>query len=85
MLSATAPYSFTSKRERGISHSTHGFDPKYTPEMNAFFLAFGPSFKTTQLSEFQNIDVMPLMLRLLELPISENLDGSVNSLEHILR
>jgi predicted AlkP superfamily pyrophosphatase or phosphodiesterase len=43
----------------------HGFDPA-DPQMAALFIAEGPAFKPgTQLSKFTNVDVYPLLARLL--------------------
>jgi predicted AlkP superfamily pyrophosphatase or phosphodiesterase len=43
----------------------HGFDP-YSPEMAAVFVAEGPAFKRGQrLPSFDNVDVYPLLTRLL--------------------
>lgn len=92
IASAYAPYSFTAKpktfspkEKQTISHSTHGFDPKFTPEMDAIFIAYGPSFHSTHIEQFQNVDVMPLMLKLLGIPAPSHLDGSIDSLESILK
>lgn len=92
IASANAPYSFVTKPKDfqsgatlKVSHSTHGFDPSTTPDMDAMFIAFGPSFAQTKLNGFDNLDVMPLMLKLLDIPAPTHLDGSVHSLEHILK
>jgi predicted AlkP superfamily pyrophosphatase or phosphodiesterase len=44
---------------------THGFDP-YSPEMAAVFVASGPAFKPgVKLRTFDNVDVYPLLARLI--------------------
>lgn len=44
---------------------THGFDP-YSPEMAAIFVASGPAFKPgVKLPTFDNVDVYPLLARLI--------------------
>lgn len=55
-------------REGGGSAGTHGYDPA-APEMAAMFVAAGPGFRQdVVLPAFDNVDVHPLMLRLIGLP-----------------
>ena len=55
---------------------THGYDPA-APDMAALFIASGPAFRPGQrLQPFDNVDVAPLLRRLLGLPPGERLDGS---------
>jgi predicted AlkP superfamily pyrophosphatase or phosphodiesterase len=62
----------------------HGYAPE-TPEMRATFVATGPDFiDGTQLPAFDNVDVYPLLARLLHITPAAN-DGSVDPLLPVLR
>ena len=62
----------------------HGYDPA-APEMAATFVAAGPAFRAgVVLPPFDNVDIHPLLLRLLGLPAMPS-DGRVKSLEPGLR
>lgn len=55
---------------------THGFDP-YSPEMAAVFVASGPAFKPgVKLPTFDNVDVYPLLARLIGVKPQPN-DGQL--------
>lgn len=74
---------------RGIPASserkaTHGYAPE-TPEMRATFVAVGPDFiEGTQLPAFDNVDVYPLLTRLLHITPAAN-DGTLEPLLPALR
>ncbi|WP_235902770.1 alkaline phosphatase family protein [Sandarakinorhabdus oryzae] len=62
----------------------HGFDPA-APEMAASFVAAGPAFRSgVVLPPFDNVDVHPLLLRLLGLPPMQT-DGDSRTLGKALR
>lgn len=55
---------------------SHGYDPAL-PSMRAVFIASGPAFRAgTPLSTFDNVDVYPLLARLLGVPAQQN-DGDI--------
>jgi predicted AlkP superfamily pyrophosphatase or phosphodiesterase len=63
---------------------THGFDPKIS-EMGAIFYAEGPSFKKgIKIAPFENIEVYPILERILKLNPNLKVDGKINKLEKIL-
>lgn len=63
----------------------HGFNPWPVPEMKAIFYAEGPDIRRgVLLQPFQNVNVYPLIVRLLGLK-SGPVDGSVNVLAGIVR
>lgn len=71
------------KRAPGNSGS-HGYDPAL-PSMQAVFVARGPAFaQGKQLSAFDNVDVYPLLTRLIGIPAQPN-DGDPKALEQALR
>ncbi|TDX01509.1 alkaline phosphatase family protein [Dinghuibacter silviterrae] len=63
----------------------HGFDPAL-PDMHATFYAWGPAFKPKQtIGAFENVNVYPLVARILGLPYTEKIDGKPGVLDGILR
>lgn len=74
------------ERQRRLGHSrgSHGYDPAL-PSMRAVFIARGPSFAAgRQLRPFDNVDVYPLLARLLGIPPAAN-DGDPRTLLRALR
>ena len=66
------------------ARGSHGFD-NALPSMRAVFIARGPSFKQGQtLPAFDNVDVYPLLTRLLGIPAATN-DGDPTRLLPALR
>jgi predicted AlkP superfamily pyrophosphatase or phosphodiesterase len=57
------------------SGGNHGFD-NFAPEMTALFIANGPAFRAATIPAFDNVDVYPLLRRLLGLPQASGKDGS---------
>lgn len=88
VVDAIAPYSFYEK-EMSHSKGTHGYDSKYNNDVNAIFIAKGPSFKQGfVVDEFENIDIFPLLIHLLKLDTSAlnyKIDGKIHSLAPALQ
>lgn len=75
-------YSVNAKHNPG----THGYDPKVVPEMKASFFAWGPAFrKQPDINEFENVEVYPMIAKLLGLKVIEPVDGKGNLAQKILR
>ncbi|WP_305804464.1 ectonucleotide pyrophosphatase/phosphodiesterase [Stenotrophomonas sp. YIM B06876] len=71
------------KRTAG-DRGSHGYDPAL-PSMQAVFVARGPSFRQgKQLPTFDNVDVYPLLTRLIGIPAAPN-DGNPETLLPALR
>lgn len=69
---------------RGPLAGMHGYDPAH-PTMAAAFVAVGPAFKPgVVLPAFDNVDVHPLLLRLMGLPAMAT-DGDAQTLAPALR
>jgi predicted AlkP superfamily pyrophosphatase or phosphodiesterase len=69
---------------RGPLGGMHGYDPAH-PSMAAAFVAAGPAFRSgVMVSAFDNVDVHPLLLRLLGLPPMQT-DGDARTLAPALR
>lgn len=63
----------------------HGYDNNLT-NMNAIFMAWGPAFKNnTRIATFENVQVYPLVARILGLDITQPIDGKLEVLEPILK
>jgi predicted AlkP superfamily pyrophosphatase or phosphodiesterase len=69
---------------RDFPIGSHGYDPA-APEMAALFVAEGPAFKPGQtLPAFDNVDVQPLIARLLHLDAPKG-DGDAKVFDRVLR
>lgn len=70
---------YTQLAKHPETHGSHGFDPTL-PSMRATFIATGPAFaQGTRLPLFDNVDVYPLLMRLLQLTPEAN-DGDITPL-----
>jgi hypothetical protein len=55
----------------------HGYDPTEVKEMHATFYAWGPAFKKNlEISSFQNVDIYPMICKILGLNYTEKIDGT---------
>jgi predicted AlkP superfamily pyrophosphatase or phosphodiesterase len=73
-------------RQRGPAViGEHGFDPGMR-DMHTIFYAKGPALRSNlTIPPFQNIHVFPLLCRILQLDIPEDIDGRAEVLEGVLR
>jgi predicted AlkP superfamily pyrophosphatase or phosphodiesterase len=70
---------------RHLDPATHGFDPELQV-MHASFYTWGPAFKENlKIREFENIHIYPLIADILQLKITEPVDGSLKVLKPILK
>jgi predicted AlkP superfamily pyrophosphatase or phosphodiesterase len=70
---------------RHLNPATHGFDPALTV-MHATFYAWGPAFKSDlKIKGFENVNIYPLITRILQLKITEPVDGDIKVLQPILK
>ena len=68
----------------------HGYDPARVPEMKASFFAAGPDIRAgVSVPTFENVDIYPLVAKLLGLDIvhlkTGAIDGDLRPLELILK
>ena len=86
MMIADIGYTITSKpffERRGVSGGAHGYDHR-EPDMQAFFAASGPAFKSGEkVPPFEMIHIYELMTHMLGLQPAMN-DGSIDSVRHLL-
>ncbi len=68
-----------------LNAATHGFDPALTV-MHATFYAWGPAFKSSyKIKGFENINIYPLITDILQLKITDPIDGNLKVLNPILK
>lgn len=71
------PYAFKMPQYKYTDPGAHGYDPEKVKDMNAIFYAWGPQFKEgLQIPPFENVDVYPIVTRILGLKITEKIDGT---------
>ncbi|MDR4893518.1 MULTISPECIES: alkaline phosphatase family protein [unclassified Chryseobacterium] len=85
LLIPKAPKIFLEKGKK-TSVGKHGYNPKVVPEMKATFFAWGPEFKNNLvIDEFANINVYPLVAKVLGLKIDQPIDGKLKVLKETLK
>ena len=85
LLVPNAPKIFLEKG-KSTSVGKHGYNPRKTPEMKAVFYAWGDVFKNNfEINEFSNVNVYPLVAKILGLRITESIDGKASVLEKTLK
>ena len=68
-----------------LNVATHGFDPGL-PVMRATFYAWGPAFKSNyKIQGFENINIYPLIAEILQLKITDPVDGNLKVLKPVLK
>jgi hypothetical protein len=74
----------TARRTGGTQLGSHGWAPEFE-DMFGIFLATGPSLPGgLQLAAINNVDVYPLLMKILELPIATPIDGDPELLPDLL-
>jgi predicted AlkP superfamily pyrophosphatase or phosphodiesterase len=74
----------TSRLAGAMSPGDHGWAPEFE-DMFGIFLATGPGLpESLQLAAINNIDVYPLLMRILDLPITTPIDGDPELLPDLL-
>lgn len=85
LLVPKAPNIFLEKGKK-TSPGKHGYDAVKTPEMRSVFYANGPAFKENlKIGKFENVNVYPLIAKILGLKITEPIDGNIKVLEKTLK
>ncbi|MGA8431770.1 MAG: ectonucleotide pyrophosphatase/phosphodiesterase [Candidatus Sulfotelmatobacter sp.] len=85
-ITATADPSGTDHPPAGM----HGYDATKMPEMKALFVAAGPDIRSgVELDPFENVDVYPLIAKILGLDITNlktgPIDGKLSTVEEALK
>lgn len=85
LLLPTWPHVF-SFSNRKPNPGAHGFDPSIVKDMYATFFAWGPAFKTNlKIPSFGNINVYPIVTKILGLTQTDKIDGTVKVANEILK
>ncbi|MBN9383637.1 MAG: alkaline phosphatase family protein [Chitinophagaceae bacterium] len=72
-------------RDHRVHPGEHGYD-NILPEMGATFYAWGPAFKKgVRIPPFENVNVYPLVARILGLTVPDGIDGKLEILKGTLR
>lgn len=75
---------FETRKNNPRMRGSHGYDPAL-PSMQASFIAHGPAFRPgTTLPVFNNVDVYPLLMKLIGLPSASH-HGSAATFDAVLR
>ncbi|GLB48920.1 alkaline phosphatase family protein [Neptunitalea lumnitzerae] len=89
VLITEAPKTITyrkSKRSKAMKPSgTHGYDPFKNTNMGAIFYIEGPNIKKNYVqSAVENVHIYPLIAHLLQLNITDTIDGKLEALQSVL-
>ena len=80
-------YGVVSSRDKleKINRGDHGWDPSFK-DMHGIFLAAGPRLPEGKtLGTISNLDIYPLMLEILEIPLTTPIDGDPDKLTPLLK
>jgi predicted AlkP superfamily pyrophosphatase or phosphodiesterase len=67
------------------SKGDHGYDPNFL-DMHGIFLAIGPSFRQGYFTgTINNIDIYPLLAKILNIVPNNNIDGKLERIEFLLK
>lgn len=68
------------------SPGAHGFDPALVKDMYTIFYAWGPNFRSNmKVPAFENVNVYPVVTKILGLHFEDNIDGSTELAEKIVK
>ncbi len=86
LLVADVGYIFDNGENKSYQHlAMHGYDNENL-DMHGIFIARGPAFKESyKCSTILNIDIYPLLCKLLNIKPRSNVDGKIERIEFILR
>jgi len=77
--------SFINEMERGIVKGMHGYTVDNL-EMHGIFYAFGPSFlHQKKIESIENIDIYPVLCKILDIPIENDIDGKIEKFSKVLK
>ncbi len=73
------------RRFRLTKKGNHGYD-NHLLDMQGIFLAHGPAFKRKYITgQLRNIDIFPLVCRIMKVSQPQKIDGNINCIDFILR
>jgi alkaline phosphatase D len=75
-----------SHKDSSIPEGNHGWSQFEGDDMHAILYAKGPAFKKGyKIKEMKNIDIYPLMAKILDLEINHKIDGSIKKSKDLLK
>lgn len=90
LIIADPGWTLISNKEEGWiksynSKGNHGYDPNFL-DMQGIFLAIGPSFKKGyRTGTINNIDIYPLLAKILNVVPNNNIDGKLERIQFLLK
>jgi hypothetical protein len=85
LLIPTWPQAFNLST-RKLNPGAHGYDPRLVKDMLATFYAWGPAFKNRlKIPPFENVNVYPVITKILGLSYHEKIDGNSKLARKILK
>src|SRR4030095_9444238 len=85
LLIPTWPQAFNLST-RKLNPGAHGYDPRLVKDMLATFYAWGPAFKNhLEIPAFENVNVYPVITKILGLSYHDKIDGNSNLAWEILK
>jgi predicted AlkP superfamily pyrophosphatase or phosphodiesterase len=86
ILLVPSPHNVFAAGNHKVNPGAHGYDPALVKDMMATFYAWGPAFKSNLLiPAFKNVNVYPIVTRLLGLKQGTSIDGSTATANKILK
>ena len=80
------PLTFTWGSSSKPNPGAHGYDPYLVKDMRAVFIAWGPAFKNhVQIPAFENVNVFPVVTKILGLTYEKKIDGDSKIANQILK
>ncbi len=80
-----APTAVTKKDSAAYGKGNHGYDSREL-DMHGYFVASGPAFKKrTKVGPLKNIDIYPLICRVLKIEPNSATDGRLEQIKSVLR
>jgi len=78
------PYTFQLGKGK-VNPGFHGYDPRAVKAMGATFYAWGPAFKKhLKIPSFENVNVYPVITRILGLRYTDRIDGTMKVADEVL-
>lgn len=85
IVSAIPPTTFTTNLEK-VKAETHGFETKYTDDLNGIFIAKGPDFNSSiKVDTFNNTEVFSILSQIFSLKVKSNAENDHNISDKLLR
>ena len=75
---------FIDEMKRGMTKGMHGYTTDNI-EMHGIFYASGPAFRHAKIESIENIDIYPVLCKILDIPISTEIDGNINKFIEVLK